>query len=283
MKRVLTILSIILLSPILLIGLIVFILLMPIERFRYHRSFFYKDSQIKYQFLATQSMIYKAYVVSKQYDVPLSIIKDENGSLAIEHKNHLYYELNGNIQYKDGWVINTGNKESMNLDDYVDTLLMKDVFKDKQAITFLIDKNLMDMDKKEAFIEATLKHDYVIVEQIETLVALLDTEGKITNVKVIYQSLPVYIHRVLIALILLVESIMLLISNQAIESLLRRITISTLLIIPLSLSVIAILSSGLFKKPYVYIKKALVERFITLLLFLVLLLVFFISDSGYYF
>ena len=142
MKRVLTILSIILLSPILLIGLIVFILLMPIERFRYHRSFFYKDSQIKYQFLATQSMIYKTYVVLKQYDVPLSIIKDENGSLAIEHKNHLYYELNGNIRYIDGWVINTGNKVSINLDDYVDTLLMKDVFKDKQGITFLIDKKL---------------------------------------------------------------------------------------------------------------------------------------------
>lgn len=250
MKKLGSILLIILLSPLLLlifgIFLVSYLVLMPIERLRYHQTPFYKETNLKYRFLAMTNEILKVYHTSLKLGMDLNIRKTTNDFIYLVDQdglNYIYPDIIGIKHVKDEWMIE--KKEYIPLEEGLKQEASDYGFDDLTNVVFCIKKDfIQDIDEFNQTYQG--KINYRIYKNTKEMIKSLKTNDVINNQELLL-ALPNRLYYLYVALI---ELIIGLISFILIYYPIDRLSPTDCMILMTTsfiAAIIHILGSGIFK------------------------------------
>lgn len=166
MKRFLSVLLIIVLSPVIVvvavIGFFSYSLVMPFERYRYQRSQFYKTTQFKYKFLAMTNEVLRAYHTAIQLGLPIEVVKTKEDFVYLKDSqgmNYIFPDTTQLIFIKDQLFIKKNKKERIPFETGIQAEIESYGIKDINTVTlFIVKDSISNVEAFNAAYESKLNY-----------------------------------------------------------------------------------------------------------------------------
>ncbi len=205
MKRILSVLLIIVLSPVIVvvavIGFFSYSFVMPFERYRYQRSQFYKTTQIKYKFLAMTNVVLRTYHTAVQLGLPIEVVKTKEDFVYLKDSQGMNYLFPDSFEFvyrKDQWLIKQ-KKTWMSFEQAVHNEIESYGLNDTNEVTLVILKD--SISNVEAFNAAyESKVNYKLYKSTKDIVEYMSKDISIDQTS-LRMALPNRLYQLYIALI----------------------------------------------------------------------------------
>lgn len=252
MKRILSVLLIIVLSPVIVvvavIGFFSYSFVMPFERFRYKRSQFYKTTQIKYKFLAMTNEVLRAYHTAIQLGLPIEVVKTKEDYVYLKDNqgmNYIFPDTTQLIFIKDQLFIKKNKKERIPFETGIQAEIESYGIKDLNTVTlFMVKESISNEVAFNAAYES--KVNYKLYKSTKDIVEYMSKDISIDQTS-LRMALPNRLYQLYIALI---ESLIAGVAIYFFYNPVPRISnedIFIILFVSIPSILIHVLTSGIFK------------------------------------
>ena len=252
MKHFLSVLFLIVLSPllavILLIWLLGYLVVSPFERYRYKKSPFYQQTKLNYFLLAMTNEVLRTYHTALRLGLPIELCKSEQDYVYLKDNQGMVYifpDTTTLIYKKNQLLIKTDQKTLIPFETGIEAELKSYGITDLKEVTLLIHKDsISDKEAFHAAYQSNLK--YLIYSTTKDIIQYISKDQPMDVVE-LRMALPNKLYLLYFAFL---ELLMIMSAVYFLNNPITRFTMEDSIIILLLATptmVIHILSSGVFK------------------------------------